>query len=128
MFGGAPIDDDVRRTALSRHQRNCGGRIDRQCRSERQHQIGLDRGGRRSFQIRAAQRLPEADRGRLEDSAARASRRTSRRLELREVRLGLARGMASLAFDNQICAVKFDEQIGRGAGATMEAIDVLRHN
>ena len=110
VLAGTSVDDDVRRAPLGGQQRNRGRRIDRKRGSQRQHQIGLDSGGGRSFQIRRAQRLAKADGRRLEHATTGAARRTSRRFEAREVGRRVTRCVAPLAFNKEIRAVQLDEQ------------------
>src|SRR5262245_34169688 len=130
MIAGAwaPVDDDIWRTALGRHQWNRGGGIDRQRRAECEDQVGLDRGRRGPFEIRRSQRLAEADRCRLQDAAAGAARWPPRGLETNEMRPRLARGVTGLALHEKVGAMQFDEQLRRRACAAMKTVDVLRHD
>ena len=66
---------------------------------------------RRPVEIGRTQRLAEADRGRLEDAAAGAARRTPGRFEGLEMRRRVARRVAALAFDDEIGPVHFDEHV-----------------
>ena len=66
----------------------------------------------RPVEIRRPQRLTEADRGWLQQAAASAAGRMPRRLEGLEVRGRIARGMAALAFHQQVRAVQLDEHTG----------------
>jgi hypothetical protein len=70
--------------------------------------------------------LPEADRRRLQESAALAEWRLAGAAEGFEVRLRIAPPVAALAFDLGVCAVDLDETLGARAGGAVQAVNVLR--
>ena len=70
-------------------------------------------------------RATPRDRHRALGPAHEQLARAGERLEMRR-RIG--QFVATLALDEQIRPVNFDQPLGRRAGAAMEAVDILRHD
>ncbi len=113
---------------LRSHKWERSGRIHGQGRAERHDEIGIYRRLTRALEFYGTKILAEADRGRFQEPATLAEWWFPIEPEVFEMRLRISAPVTALTFDQCICAVKFDEAFGTGAGEAMQAVDVLRDN
>lgn len=128
MIRRPAIDDHIRNSALCREQGERRCRVDRQGRAKRNDQVCAHCRGVRFFQYLWVQALPEADRGRFQESAAFTTGRLA--MEAKEFEVGLRIGahVTAYAFHQQICAVQFDQPLGARSGQRVQAVNVLRYD
>jgi len=128
VIGRTAIHYNIWNAARGGDQRKGCGRLNREGRAQRDNKIGPRDRRARLFEHRRIEALTEADRGRLEKSAAITCRRAASFATIFEVRFRIAPPVAALAFDFRICPMEFDEALGTCSGLAVQAVNVLGDN
>jgi hypothetical protein len=107
--GGSAIDDHVRNPATRGKEGNGGGWIDRERRTQRDHQVRCGGGFPGPVQVLRHEALAEADGCGLQEPTAIAARRAAGLTKRFEVRFRIGAPVTGLAFDQEVRAVQFHE-------------------
>jgi hypothetical protein len=107
--GGAAIDHRVRNAAPRGEERNGGGWVDRETRTQRDHQVRFAGGLRGPVQVLGNEALAEADGGGLQEPTAIAARRTAGLTKRFKVRFRFGSAVTGLAFDQEVRSVQFPD-------------------